>query len=62
MPELFLLLALAALMANLFFISLAVYDLMQRSQPRYLSKTLWLLIIAFVFFGGALYLLIGRKK
>lgn len=48
---------------NLGLISLAVTDLMNRKNIKYLPKVGWLIIIAFVFIlGSIMYLLAGRGQ
>lgn len=57
-----LLIIIALFILNLGLIAWAVTDLMQRERVKYLPKVAWLFIIALIFFGGALYLLVGRDK
>ena len=47
---------------NLALIALAITDLLQRENVKYLSKPWWILIIAVVIFGSVIYLLLGRGK
>lgn len=51
-----------ALILNLVLIAFAIIDLMQRSSVKYLSKTGWIIMMAFVLFGAAVYLLVGRGE
>jgi len=48
------------LILNLVLIAFAIIDIMQRSNVKYLSKTGWIIMMAFVLFGAAIYLLVGR--
>ncbi len=57
-----LLLIVALFILNLGLIAWSVSDLLQREKVKYLPKVAWLFIIALIFFGGALYLLVGRDK
>jgi len=57
-----LLLIVALFILNLGLIAWAVTDLLQRERVKYLPKVVWLGIVALIFFGGALYLLVGRDK
>ena len=57
-----LLLIIALFILNLGLIAWAVTDLLQRERVKYLPKVVWLGIVALIFFGGALYLLVGRDK
>lgn len=52
----------ALFILNLGLIAWAVTDLLQRERVKYLPKVAWLGIVALIFFGGALYLLVGRDK
>ncbi len=56
------LLIIALFILNLGLIAWAVTDLMQRERVKYLPKVAWLFVVALIFFGGALYLLVGRDK
>lgn len=47
---------------NLALIALAITDLLQRENVKYLAKPWWILIIAVVIFGSVIYLLLGREK
>ncbi|MGM0652138.1 MAG: hypothetical protein ACQES4_05070 [Bacillota bacterium] len=58
----FLLLIIALFILNLGLIAWSVTDLLQREKVKYLPKVVWLGIVALIFFGGALYLLVGRDK
>ena len=61
--EIYVLLVIVALfILNLGLIAWAVTDLLQRERVKYLPKVVWLGIVALIFFGGALYLLVGRDK
>jgi len=57
-----LLLIVVLFILNLGLIAWAVADLLQRERVKYLPKVVWLGIVALIFFGGALYLLVGRDK
>lgn len=57
-----LILIVALFILNLGLIAWAVTDLLQRERVKYLPKVVWLGIVALIFFGGALYLLVGRDK
>ncbi len=50
------------LILNLVLIAFAIIDIMQRSNVKYLSKTGWIILMAFVLFGSAIYLLVGRGE
>lgn len=50
------------LVLNLVLIAIAIADLMQRNSVKYLSKTGWIILMAFVLFGAAIYLLAGRGE
>jgi len=47
---------------NLVFIAIAITDLLQRENVKYLPKTVWIIVIALVFFSSIIYLLIGRGE
>ncbi len=57
-----LLLIVTLFIINLGLIAWAVADLLRRERVKYLPKVVWLGIVALIFFGGALYLLVGRDK
>ncbi len=57
-----LLLIVTLFILNLGLIAWAVADLLRRERVKYLPKVVWLGIVALIFFGGALYLLVGRDK
>ncbi len=50
------------LILNLVLIAFAIIDIMQRSNVKYLSKTGWIILMAFVLFGAAIYMLVGRGE
>ncbi len=58
----FLLVIAVVLILNLVLIAIAIIDLMQRNNVKYLSKTGWIILMAFVIFGAAIYLLVGRGE
>ena len=58
----FLLVIAVVLILNLVLIAFAIIDLMQRNNVKYLSKTGWIILMAFVIFGAAIYLLVGRGE
>lgn len=51
-----------ALILNLMLITFAIIDLMKRDNVKYLSKMGWIIMMAFVIFSAAIYLLIGRGE
>ncbi len=50
------------LILNLVLIAFAIIDIMQRSNVKYLSKTGWIILMAFVLFGAAIYMLVERGE
>ncbi len=58
----FLLIIAVVLILNLVLIAFAIIDLMQRDNVKYLSKMGWIILMAFVIFGAAAYLLVGRGE
>lgn len=62
MEGLFLILMLAVLILNLLFIAWAIVDIMHRQNVRHLSKTGWIIVMAFILFGSVIYLLAGRGE
>ncbi len=47
---------------NLGLIAIAITDMMQRKNVKYLPKIGWIILITFIFFGSVIYLLAGRGK
>ena len=58
----FLLIIAIALVLNLVLIAIAIMDIMQRKNVKYLSKAGWIILMAFVLFGAAIYLVVGRGE
>ncbi len=47
---------------NLGLLSWALVDLLKRENVKYLSKAGWIVIMAVIFFGSVIYLLVGRGE
>ncbi len=58
----FLLIIAIALVLNLVLIAIAIMDIMQRQNVKYLSKAVWIILMAFVLFGAVIYLALGRGE
>jgi len=62
LPEGFIILVIILFVVNLALIAYAIMDLMQRKNVKYLPKIGWIILIAFVFLGSLIYILVGRGK
>ncbi len=60
MPEYIIIVLVGLFVINLGLIAWAITDLLPRESVKYLPKTVWIGIIAFIFFGSVIYLLAGR--
>ncbi len=58
----FVLVLILLLVLNLFLISFAILDIMQRERVKYLPRFGWIIFMTLVFFGAAVYLLAGRGE
>jgi len=59
-PEYVIIVIVGLFVINLGLIAWAITDLLPRENVKYLPKTVWIAIIAFIFFGSVIYLLAGR--